>query len=247
MISQELIKKIASQNKTADFPNIVREYFQHLFLSELYRLSGAENLLFKGGTALRIIYGSPRFSEDLDFTLIGVEGYRKKEFAESLFLSVLTEIEKIGIKVEINRKSDETREGYFGDANYQVYDYPETSVSINISSREGKDIKGEIDSIANDFIPTYNILHLSKNVLVEEKITAAITRAKPRDFYDVYFILRKNLLATENKKILPDILDKLNNTDINFTQELGIFLPKDQQQIVKDFKNILTSEIKRYI
>ena len=53
------------------FPNIVREYFQNVFLAKLYTLSEAEKMLFKGGTALRILYGSPRFSEDLDFSLSG--------------------------------------------------------------------------------------------------------------------------------------------------------------------------------
>ena len=67
MITQDAIKKLAIQYRTSEFPNIVREYFQHLFLSQLYRMEKADSLLFKGGTALKIIYGSPRFSEDLDF------------------------------------------------------------------------------------------------------------------------------------------------------------------------------------
>ncbi len=59
----EFIKKLQTIPK-----NVVREYIQHLFLSCLYKIKGSEKLLFKGGTALRIIFGSPRFSEDLDFT-----------------------------------------------------------------------------------------------------------------------------------------------------------------------------------
>jgi len=37
-------------------------------LSHLYAQTGSDALAFKGGTALRLLYGSPRFSEDLDFT-----------------------------------------------------------------------------------------------------------------------------------------------------------------------------------
>ncbi len=70
MLNKETLQKLAIQYQTSLFPNIVREYFQHLFLSELYKFPDGEKMLFKGGTALRVIYGSPRFSEDLDFSLL---------------------------------------------------------------------------------------------------------------------------------------------------------------------------------
>lgn len=70
MISGEVLEKLATHYQTGVFPNIVREYFQHVFLSELYKLPEAEKMLFKGGTALRIVNGSPRFSEDLDFSIV---------------------------------------------------------------------------------------------------------------------------------------------------------------------------------
>ena len=82
MISKETIIALACRYQTSEFPNIVREYFQHVFLSGLYQLPDAEKMLFKGGTALRIIYGSPRFSENLDFSLFGVEQRLAKKFIE---------------------------------------------------------------------------------------------------------------------------------------------------------------------
>lgn len=69
MITIEALEKLARQQQTSVFPNIVREYFQHVFLGELYRLPEAERMLFKGGTALRIIYGSPRDFYDLYFMM----------------------------------------------------------------------------------------------------------------------------------------------------------------------------------
>ncbi len=86
MISIETLEKLSKQYQIALFPNIVREYFQHLFLAELYKFPDAGKLLFKGGTALRIVYGSPRFSEDLDFSLFGVEQKEIKSFVENLFV-----------------------------------------------------------------------------------------------------------------------------------------------------------------
>ena len=67
MLEKRLIQQLTDRYQTtAD--NVVREYFQHLFLAQLYQEKGSDRLLFKGGTALRIIWQSPRFSEDLDFT-----------------------------------------------------------------------------------------------------------------------------------------------------------------------------------
>ena len=82
MISIETLEKLSRQYQMGIFPNIVREYFQHIFLSELYKLPNAQKLLFKGGTALRIVYGSPRFSEDLDFSLFGISNRETKSFVE---------------------------------------------------------------------------------------------------------------------------------------------------------------------
>src|SRR3990170_6025221 len=49
---------------------IVREEYEMLILKEIYESEFATSLMFKGGTALRLAYGSARFSEDLDFNLI---------------------------------------------------------------------------------------------------------------------------------------------------------------------------------
>jgi len=43
------------------------EILQLLLLDNLYSLSGSENIIFQGGTAMRWVYGGMRFSEDLDF------------------------------------------------------------------------------------------------------------------------------------------------------------------------------------
>ncbi|MDO8515794.1 MAG: nucleotidyl transferase AbiEii/AbiGii toxin family protein, partial [bacterium] len=200
MISQESIQKLSTQYHVPEYPNIVREYFQHLFLSELYKLEGSNCLLFKGGTALRIVYNSPRFSEDLDFTISGVEPYKQKEFIEHLFGTVLAGIERNGVSIELGPKPGPTSGGYYGEATFRVYDYQSVPVSINISSRGDGSAKGEIDSVVNDFIPTYSVYHLSQEELVGEKIFGALLdRKKARDFYDLYFIMRKGMLASTQK------------------------------------------------
>jgi len=61
------LKELATIFKIDEY-SIFREYLQLLFLSYLYQEKKANKLFFKGGTALRLIFGSPRFSEDLDFS-----------------------------------------------------------------------------------------------------------------------------------------------------------------------------------
>src|SRR3989344_866538 len=245
MISIETLEKLSRQYQMGVFPNIVREYFQHIFLSELYKLPDAEKILFKGGTALRIVYGSPRFSEDLDFSLFGIKPADVERFVEGLFASVLVIIEKSGIHVELSGKSDATSGGYFGAATFKILDYQPVAVEINISARNGREVNGEVDSVANDFVPTYTVVHLPQTDLVNEKVFDALPkRKKPRDFYDLYFIMRKRILTPDQKKQLSELKDKIisDAKSINFKGELGVFLPADQQDIVRDFNRVLEAE-----
>jgi predicted nucleotidyltransferase component of viral defense system len=86
---------------------------------------------------------------------------------------------------------------------------------------------------------------LKREELITEKIEALLNRKKPRDFYDLYFMLRANLLP--EKKILKNVLPLVENTQINFKRELSEFLPQGQQRIIKDFKQILTAELRRFV
>lgn len=250
MITTEALEKLARQCQTGVFPNIVREYFQHMFLGELYKLSDAKQMLFKGGTALRIIYNSPRFSEDLDFSLFGVLQNKIKPFVEELFVRVLAEIERVGVEVKLGEKIGATSGGYFGVATFRMFEYSPVGVEINVSSRDGRSIVGEVDSIANNFVPTYTVIHLPQNELVDEKIFGALhERKKPRDFYDLYFIMRKGMLFIDQKKQLAGMKDEIvaDSKKIDFRGELGAFLPVDQQAIIRDFPAMLERELNRQL
>lgn len=245
MITQDTIQKLAIQYHTNEL-NIIREYFQHLFLLQFYKMEGAEKVLFKGGTALRLVYGSPRFSEDLDFSIFNVEIGQQKKFIEDLFMKVLVEIGRIGIKVELGPKPDRTAEGYRGEAIFNISPLQPVAVVISVSSRNGRPVTGEVDSIANDFVPTYNVFHLPQKELVEEKIfDALLNRKKARDFYDLYFIMRKGLLTPEQKKRLNDLKDEIIKwaEGVDFSTELAALLPQDQHAIIQDFKKALGQEL----
>ncbi|MBK7962433.1 MAG: nucleotidyl transferase AbiEii/AbiGii toxin family protein, partial [Bdellovibrionales bacterium] len=53
-----------------EFENALKATIQEITLAGLARAHFFEKAAFYGGTALRIFYGLPRFSEDLDFTLL---------------------------------------------------------------------------------------------------------------------------------------------------------------------------------
>ena len=95
-------------------------------------------------------------------------------------------------------------------------------------------------------MPTYTIVHLPQTEIVEEKIfDALIKRKRPRDFYDLYIIMRKGMLSPEQKKKLSEIKDVVitEAKQINFKTELGPFLPVDQQGIIRDFSATLEREL----
>lgn len=236
MISQEQIIKIANLYQTTEV-NVLREYFQHVFLSYFYQQPQTNYIYFKGGTALRFVHKSPRFSEDLDFSA----NLSEAEIEKALTLT-LAEIEKEGIPIDL-QEAKTTTGGYLSTLVFQKD--PGVAIQIEISLREG-DKSGESVTIINDFIPAYTILALAQDQLVDQKIEALLTRKKPRDFYDLYFILRANLLPPQKKNILLQVLTTFRQTDINFENELKDFLPKTHWAVIRDFKNSLEREITRF-
>ena len=128
MITVETIQKLATQHQTTAI-NIAREYCQHLFLSAFYQRHAADQVLFKGGTALRIIYGSPRFSEDLDFAGLGI----RKPAIEELITDTLSAVERVGVSIDIE-EAKATRGGYLGIIHHRFGDY-RVEIRLEISLR----------------------------------------------------------------------------------------------------------------
>lgn len=239
MISKEVAKELANKYQTSSL-NVWREYFQHLFLSYFYQQPETDKIYFKGGTALRFIFKSPRFSEGLDFTA----SLKDAKTIEEILIKTLSEIEREGVKTSLG-EAKTTTGGYLAIVSFRN-NGDTIKIQVEFSLRPGKK-KSETTIIAGEFIPPYNIVHLAKNELVDEKIAALLNRKKPRDFYDLYFILRDDLLSAEEKKILPKALEALKSTSINFSQELKEFLPKSHWLIIRDFPATLEREIKRFV
>lgn len=240
MLSKETLEQF-TKSKQTDIENVVREYCQHLFLSFLYQQSKSERLLFKGGTALRFILGSPRFSEDLDFTASGIT----QREVEELFTNTLADIEKTGIKVSIN-EGKETTGGYLGIAVFSIMN-SKIRVQIEISFRNGRRLKGVRALVQSDYLPAYTLVHLPMDDIIAGKLEALNTRRKPRDFYDYYFLLSGNYPLAKDKKSLETTLKLLRSSKINFRTELKKFLPVSHAMHLRGFSKVLEQKILSYL
>jgi len=242
MIEAKALKQLADRQQTT-MDNIVKEYFQHLFLSLLYKEKKSEGLLFKGGTALRIIWRSPRFSEDLDFTGSKITVAQ----IETLMESALQNVESEGIKTDIE-ESKKTSGGYLAIFHFKTDEY-QGGIQIEVSLRSEPKDAGTTSLISWDLLPPYTLVHLDEKKLVGEKIQACLTRAKARDFYDLYFILRNRMAFKEtfskDKTLGVKILKATQSQKLDLKSELKRFLPASQQALLKDFKTTLLAEIER--
>ncbi len=242
MIEARTLKQFSDRYQTT-MDNVVREYVQHLFLSFLYQEKKSEALLFKGGTALRLVWRSPRFSEDLDFTGSKISISQ----IESLMEAALEKVESGGIRTDIE-ESKKTSGGYLAIFHFKTDEY-ESGIQIEVSLRAEPKEAGVAALIQSDLLPPYTLMHLDQKRLVSEKIQACLTRAKARDFYDLYFILRSRMAFKEtfskDKILKAKLLAMINRQKLDIRSELKRFLPVNQHMLLKNLKSTLLAEIER--
>jgi predicted nucleotidyltransferase component of viral defense system len=170
--------------------SILTECLHYRILDIIYRSKYANNLVFIGGTAIRIVYEGIRFSEDLDFDNRGlsrndfeaVSGLIKKELELDGYNVAIKNVFKGAYHCYIRLPGVLFEHGLSGykeqrilikiDAEPQEYDYREKKFLIN---RLG-------------LFRYINTVHAS--LLLSQKISACLgrKRAKGRDFFDVVFL-----------------------------------------------------------
>ncbi len=101
IILENRLKQYTLQSKQDEL-NALKEIFQEIALAALSRTDFFKYAAFQGGTCLRILYGLPRFSEDLDFVLLKTD----PNFQWSLFLKTMQlEFEAYGLHLEATDRS----------------------------------------------------------------------------------------------------------------------------------------------
>ncbi|OIN96956.1 hypothetical protein AUJ66_04735 [Candidatus Desantisbacteria bacterium CG1_02_38_46] len=244
MITLEFLENVSVKNQT-NVVNVIREYCQHLFLSYFYQEDDSEQVLFKGGTALKIIHQSPRFSEDLDFSGFSIS-FKK---IEDLLETILSKMEGEGIETDIV-ESKKTTGGYLGVIHFQIFSYS-PQIQLEISLRKQTSVKGATALIHSEILPPYTLIYLPDHMLIKEKINALLERQKPRDFFDLYFILRSRIPGVEKIRreggLRHKILKILEEKKIDFKTELSIFLPRSYHRLLPEFKTILKKEVEKWM
>jgi len=190
MLTRTQIQRLAQRNHIG-MQVQERDYLQHLLLSLLYNRSQA--LIFKGGTALRLVYQSNRYSEDLDFN-----GPDDADTLRHLWRDVIAALRDFGIQAEM-RNEWESGVGYSFDVSYQgpLYDGRDRSkgkVRVDVNRRsEPVETQRELVTSEYDDVRPFVVTVLTLEHLMAEKVRALLVRGKPRDLYDVWLLLSQGV------------------------------------------------------
>jgi len=88
--------------RVEDYLRALREIFQEIALLGLWRAKFFERAALYGGSALRILYGLDRFSEDLDFSLLS--SYRNFDFT-NYGTALEKELSAFGFDVRVEKRN----------------------------------------------------------------------------------------------------------------------------------------------
>ena len=253
MLSREQVQVFAQQLKIDSF-SIYREYLQLLFLKYFYELPASNQIYFKGGTSIKFLYGSFRFSEDLDFSSILSE--------EEIHTLIQKAIKNLSRELPVYFKKEESIADSFTGRIFQEisdFNFPLT-VRVDISFRE-KPIYIENSYVETIFpiSPYPLVVHLAAKEILAEKIRALIIRGKGRDLFDIWFLLSKKIeidrdlvnlkMSFYNKKIdLKEIMNIIKEMpDQKIKKDLTKFLPLNQRATVEKVKFWLIEKLEKYL
>lgn len=193
-----------------DYINGLKEIFQEIALLGLWRAKFFEKAAFYGGSALRILYGLNRFSEDLDFTLL--EPMKKFDLS-NYNKAIVDELNGFGFKVEMITKKKNIPsniESAFlkADSKTQLIEIEAPAeISNRIHRMHTIKIKMEVDTdppgcfeteVKNLLQPIpFYVKTLTQSDLFAGKVHALLCRpwqkrVKGRDWYDLVWYVARN-------------------------------------------------------
>jgi hypothetical protein len=185
---------------------LVREYLQARVLESLQDTGVFLRWAFVGGTALRFLFSLPRFSEDLDFSLI-------KEGEDAGFSTALTEVKRAlsleGYRIEIKvneQKSVASAWIRFPGLPHElgISPHPAQILSIKVETDTRPPAgAGIATSIVRRHV-TLNLCHHDKPSLLAGKLHAVLSRewTKGRDLYDLVWYLADRTWPAPNLVLL---------------------------------------------
>lgn len=197
--------------------NLAREYLQARILGSLQRAGGMIPLAFHGGTALRFLYGIPRYSEDLDFAL---EGNRSGYDFRACLSAIRSELAAEGYAIELRVNDRKVVHSGFVRFAGLLFE-------LDLSSRrtEAFSVKIEVDTnppagavLATTLTRRHVLLHLQhhdRGSLLAGKLHAILSRpyTKGRDVFDLAWYLSDPDWPTPNLTMLDNALRQTGWTE----------------------------------
>ncbi len=135
---------------TRDAVNALREILQEIVLLGLWRSKFFEHAAFCGGTALRILYGLDRFSEELDFSLLQVdESFDLGKYAAALEREVYGFGFEVRVEKREKRHSSPAQSAFLktNTLNTLLTVTTDATITGGIHSEQVLKIKIEIDTV----------------------------------------------------------------------------------------------------
>ncbi len=261
MLNLSQIESFYPENLRVNQRSLLREYLQYVLLEIIYRSDYGRSLVFMGGTAIHIVHGNQRFSEDLDFDNRGLS----KENFFALVEEISHKLELLGYQVELSNKLNNT---------YRcLIKFPGIFHQFSLSGHIREKLIIQIDTEPQNFdyqadqvlISNFDILlkinTVPVDILLAQKLLAILKRARPmgRDFFDAIFLFSKtnpnyNYLKekmglrdyNDYPKIVKDLLFK-KCSEIDFNKLITeikpfLFQPDDAQRILL-FPNFIAQKI----
>ncbi len=181
--------------------NAIHEVMQQVALAGLARGGFFEKAAFYGGTCLRIFHGLPRFSEDMDFSLLAAdEGFRLEPYFDAIHDSFAALGQHVTLNAKEKRNSSPIRSAFLKSDTAQ-YD-------LRLERGRNITIKIEVDTTPPlEFRTEKKLLLLPHSFMVNcfslpclyaGKMHALLFRAwknrvKGRDWYDFEWYVRQGV------------------------------------------------------
>lgn len=181
--------------------NATYEVMQEITLAGLYRGGFFEKAAFYGGTCLRIFHDLPRFSEDMDFSLVEKDANFDLEI---FFPSIINEFKSTGLDVVIIRKEKKKEskvESAFLKEDTAIYDVKfktekdiRIKIEVDIDPPLGFSTEQKLSLMPFSFMTRcFTLPDLYAGKMHALLFRNWKTRVKGRDWYDFEWYIRHNI------------------------------------------------------
>ena len=181
------------------------------------------NWVFVGGTALRFLYSMPRFSEDLDFSLL--ESRAEENFIELMKKNKST-FEAENYKLTIKAKTEKTVKSAFLKFESLLYElglssHRSETISIKVEIDTNPPAGAEFETSIVRRHVLLNLQHYNKSSMLAGKLHALLSRryVKGRDIYDLMWYLSERTWPEPNIAFLNNALKQTGWSGGKITKE----------------------------